>query len=200
MAERQLLNTAHSLKATLLGGVSAPQSKLELSSISATLQGQGAPPQPVAIHWDEPLDATIAAESLSASAAPAGRMESATQAGRSTVLPRRKSSEQSPELDAGVRPRFDRVRLLGKGGMGEVELAHDNDIRRTVAVKRLNGEVASQEALLRFADEVRVVGQLEHPGIVPIYDVGRDDTGQVYLVMKHLHGETMEDIIGKLRD
>ncbi|HEY0466286.1 MAG TPA: serine/threonine-protein kinase, partial [Polyangiaceae bacterium] len=38
----------------------------------------------------------------------------------------------------------------------------------------------------------------EHPGIVPIYDVGRDDSGQVYLVMKHLQGETMEDVIAKL--
>ncbi len=82
--------------------------------------------------------------------------------------------------------------------MGEVELARDNDIRRTVAVKRLNSDATSEAALLRFADEIRVVGQLEHPGIVPIYDVGRDDAGQVYLVMKHLHGETMEDVIAKL--
>jgi serine/threonine-protein kinase len=84
--------------------------------------------------------------------------------------------------------------------MGEVELARDNDIRRTVAVKRILGrDASSAAALLRFADEVRVVGQLEHPGIVPIYDVGRDVNGEVYLVMKHLHGETMEDIIDKLR-
>jgi serine/threonine protein kinase len=63
----------------------------------------------------------------------------------------------------------------------------------------LNSDAMSEAALLRFADEIRVVGQLEHPGIVPIYDVGRDDTGQVYLVMKHLQGETMEDVIAKLR-
>jgi serine/threonine-protein kinase len=83
--------------------------------------------------------------------------------------------------------------------MGHVELARDNDIRRTVAVKRLHAEVQSQEALLRFADEVRIVGQLEHPAIVPVYDVGRDDAGQVFLVMKHISGETMEQIIEKLR-
>ena len=83
--------------------------------------------------------------------------------------------------------------------MGQVELARDNDIRRTVAVKRIAGHAATEAALLRFADEVRIVGQLEHPGIVPVYDVGRDESGQVYLVMKHLHGETMEDIISKLR-
>lgn len=83
--------------------------------------------------------------------------------------------------------------------MGEVELARDNDIRRTVAVKRLRSDVQSEEALHRFADEVRIVGQLEHPAIVPVYDVGKDEAGQVYLVMKHLNGETMEDIIAKLR-
>jgi serine/threonine-protein kinase len=111
-------------------------------------------------------------------------------------LPRRRaaSPSQAPE-----RPRFDRVRLLGEGGMGQVELVKDNDIRRTVAVKRLHSDIQSEEALLRFADEVRIVGQLEHPAIVPVYDVGRDESGQVYLVMKHLSGETMEQIIAKLR-
>src|SRR5262249_24034206 len=72
--------------------------------------------------------------------------------------------------------------------------------RRTVAVKRVLERDMSNAALLRFADEIRVVGQLEHPGIVPIYDVGRDEDGRVYLVMKHLHGETMEDILQHLRD
>ena len=123
-----------------------------------------------------------------------------TSAGRTTVLPRRKSTDANPAALTEQRARFDRVRLLGQGAMGQVELARDNDIRRTVAVKRVHGEAASAAALMRFADEVRIVGQLEHPGIVPIYDVGRDDDGQVYLVMKHLHGETMEDIIAKLRD
>ena len=197
MAENQPQGSAHSLKATLLGGVAAPGGNLELASISATLRGPGEPPAPAALDWGGTLDATIAADA--ASGAVAVRSTAVTQAGRSTVLPRRNSGAPSPELEAGARPRFDRVRLLGEGGMGEVELARDNDIRRTVAVKRLKSDVASSEALLRFADEIRVVGQLEHPGIVPIYDVGRDDTGQVYLVMKHLHGETMEDVIGKLR-
>jgi len=127
-------------------------------------------------------------------------LQGGTSAGRTTVLPRRKKShDAAPFTETEQRARFDRVRLLGQGAMGQVELARDNDIRRTVAVKRVHGEAASAAALMRFADEVRIVGQLEHPGIVPIYDVGRDDDGRVYLVMKHLHGETMEDIIAKLR-
>jgi len=122
--------------------------------------------------------------------------------GRTTVLPRRsKVTEGAAEARAvhEDRPRFARLRLLGQGGMGEVELARDNDIRRTVAVKRLHGQAQTAAALLRFADEVRIVGQLEHPSIVPVYDVGRDESGNVYLVMKHLQGETMESIIEKLR-
>ncbi len=197
MANQQAIGRAHSLKATLLGGASAPAGSVELSSVSATLPGTGEAP-PVVIDWGGTLEATLAGDSA-LPRVPGDRFAAPTQPGRSTVLPRRNKDEQSPELEAGARPRFDRVRLLGKGGMGEVELARDNDIRRTVAVKRLNSEVASEATLLRFADEIRVVGQLEHPGIVPIYDVGRDDTGQVYLVMKHLHGETMEDVIAKLR-
>jgi serine/threonine-protein kinase len=115
------------------------------------------------------------------------------------VLPRRRRVPGSVAVDES-RPRFQRLRVLGEGGMGQVELARDNDIRRTVAVKRLRDEAQSDEAMLRFADEVRIVGQLEHPAIVPVYDVGRDESGQVYLVMKHLDGETMEQIIEKLRE
>lgn len=172
-----------SIKATLRMGEAA-------TSVAGTLAGI-APPAPAPVDLDETVDAAALGSSPAASASPV-----VTAAGRSTVLPRRKSAAvASPEQ----RPRFDRVRLLGEGGMGQVELARDNDIRRTVAVKRLHADAQSEAALLRFADEVRIVGQLEHPAIVPVYDVGRDESGQVYLVMKHLSGETMEQIIEKLR-
>jgi serine/threonine-protein kinase len=120
---------------------------------------------------------------------------------RTTVLPRRKRAAADAGADWHVeeKPRFETVELLGRGGMGEVTLAKDNDIRRTVAVKRLIGNKKSEEAMLRFADEVRAVGQLEHPGIVPVYDVGVDDGGQHYLVMKHVQGDTLEHVIEKLK-
>jgi len=123
--------------------------------------------------------------------------ESTPHAGRTTVLPRRARGKGilAPEPE----PRFHHVRKLSRGAMGEVELIRDNDIQRTVAVKQIRSEVVSEEALLRFADEVRIVGRLEHPGIVPIYDVGRREDGRVYQVMKHLQGETMEQIIDHLK-
>jgi serine/threonine-protein kinase len=159
---------------TLRGlNVAIPMSDLELDGTFAVPEGTGLAPE---------------------------RTPGVTTAGRTTVLPRRKMPGSGAPEGVEQRARFDRIRVLGQGGMGEVELARDNDIRRTVAVKRiLGGDASAATALLRFADEVRVVGQLEHPGIVPVYDVGRDEKGQVYLVMKHLNGETMEDIIVKLR-
>jgi serine/threonine protein kinase len=120
-----------------------------------------------------------------------------SKGGRTTVLPRRATGEGAFARE--VEPRFQHVRMLGAGAMGEVELVRDNDIQRTVAVKQIRSGLVSEEALLRFADEVRVVGRLEHPGIVPVYDVGRGEDGQVYQVMKHLEGETMDAIIGRLK-
>jgi serine/threonine-protein kinase len=194
MARNDALFLPGSPKATLLGGVSADRQADVTPSVSATLRGT--PNVAVPIPAVE-LDGTFAAPE---SSVPAETASGATMAGRTTVLPRRTEPGHVAPSVVEQRARFDRIRVLGKGAMGEVELARDNDIRRTVAVKRiLGGDASAAAALMRFADEVRVVGQLEHPGIVPIYDVGRDENGQVYLVMKHLQGETMEDIIDKLR-
>lgn len=180
-----------SLKATLrYGAFDAGDAAGGLTSAASTLAGL-APSAPMPVDLDETIDASALGSNPVASASPL-----VSAAGRSTVLPRRKAAAVAP---VEQRPRFDRVRLLGEGGMGQVELVRDNDIRRTVAVKRLHADAQSEAALLRFADEVRIVGQLEHPAIVPVYDVGRDETGQVYLVMKHLNGESMEQIIEKLR-
>jgi serine/threonine-protein kinase len=177
---------------TLRSGAPGGQGPGGPTSLAATLAGLPATPVP-------PLDLTgtlYAPEASSDAAAPGAVTATLAGDGRTTVLPRRpRAGAAAPEK----RARFDRVRLLGEGAMGHVELARDNDIRRTVAVKRLHSDGQSEDALLRFADEVRIVGQLEHPSIVPVYDVGRDDAGQVYLVMKHLNGETMEQVIEKLR-
>ena len=81
--------------------------------------------------------------------------------------------------------------------MGEVVLAKDHDIERTVALKRLPGST-DLARVLRFVEEIRTVGQLEHPNIVPVHDVGVDAAGRYYFVMKHLQGETLESIIQRL--
>jgi serine/threonine-protein kinase len=82
--------------------------------------------------------------------------------------------------------------------MGEVVLVEDQDIARRVAIKRLLPEREDPSVLARFVDEIRTVGRLEHPNIVPIHDVGVDEGGRYFFVMKYVEGETLESIIEKL--
>ena len=118
---------------------------------------------------------------------------------RSTVLPRVEWAGDKPNIVPFERERFEEVRPLGQGGMGEVVLLKDNDIERMVALKRLT-DGNDVDRLLRFVEEIRTVGQLDHPNIVPVHDVGIDQLGRYYFVMKHLQGDTLESIIDKLRE
>ncbi|MBL8635116.1 MAG: protein kinase [Myxococcales bacterium] len=102
-----------------------------------------------------------------------------------TVLPLVEVRGEQVELVRKSNARYETIKELGRGGMGEVCLVRDNDIGRTVALKRLNRPPSHDpSALLRFISEVRTVGQLEHPNIVPIHDVGLDEKGNYYFVMK----------------
>jgi serine/threonine protein kinase len=152
------------------------------------------PPMPSAA-----LDATLAAPGPAPglSVPPASRAARATLGPR-TVLPELELAGGEPRLVSPERPRFEELKLLGEGGMGEVALVKDADIGRTVAVKRLRPELQGPVAVARFADEVRTVGSLEHPNIVPIHDVGRDEAGRYYFVMRHVRGETLEQVIERL--
>lgn len=82
--------------------------------------------------------------------------------------------------------------VLARGGMGVVLRAHDERIGRDVAVKvlpRTSRDAA--DARLRFTEEAQVAGQLEHPGVVPIYQLGEDDRGRPFFAMKLVEGETL---------
>jgi serine/threonine-protein kinase len=115
-----------------------------------------------------------------------------------SVLPAVEPSAPVPTLYPRSVARYQRIRPLGEGGNGEVDLWRDQDIDRDVAVKRLK-QVGPPEAVAQFIQEVQTTGQLEHPGIVPIYDVGRDEEGRYFFVMKHVQGETLEQIIARLK-
>jgi len=88
--------------------------------------------------------------------------------------------------------------VLGRGGMGEVLSARDEQIGRSVAIKRLRIERPSPELLARFLREVRIQGRLEHPAIVPVYELCSHDTSQPFFVMKQLAGTTLADVILRL--
>jgi eukaryotic-like serine/threonine-protein kinase len=129
---------------------------------------------------------------------PPGPVTVAAEPRRSTVLPRLHWNGPTPVAAATSRLRFEELGPLGRGGMGEVVLAKDHDIERTVAIKRLTDQ-SDLGLVMRFVDEIRTVGALEHPNIVPVHDVGVDEAGRYFFVMKHLRGESLEGIIAKLK-
>ena len=117
---------------------------------------------------------------------------------RTTVLPQVEYTGDAVTLVSSSRPRFQEKRALGEGGIGEVVAAFDQDIGREVAIKRLRRGMQGPSTVARFVDEIRTVGALEHPNIVPIHDVGVNDDGSLYFVMRCVQGQTLESIIEKL--
>ena len=91
--------------------------------------------------------------------------------------------------------RYQYVKTLGTGGMGEVRLCQDDRIGREIALKVMRRESSSADAAARFIREARVQGQLEHPSVVPVYDLGKDDTGALYFTMKRIRGVTLDEAI-----
>jgi serine/threonine-protein kinase len=104
--------------------------------------------------------------------------------------------EQGPLTTAYVPEscgRYILSRLHKEGGIGRVWLARDGSLRRNVALKELLPQHAGQPPLqARFLKEAQVTGQLEHPGIVPIYEVGRRTDEQTpFYTMRFVHGRTL---------
>src|SRR5512139_2825309 len=83
---------------------------------------------------------------------------------------------------------------LGRGGMATVYRAYDSRFEREVAVKVLPSELlhSDPQFRLRFEREAKIIAQLEHTSIVPVYDVGEAD-GQPYFVMRYMNGGSLSD-------
>ena len=83
------------------------------------------------------------------------------------------------------------VKEVGKGSTGVVYLSHDSYYKRDVAIKVYNIESSDEERARvtrkMFLSEAHMVGMLQHPNILPIYDAGEED-GRYYIVTEHVHG------------
>jgi serine/threonine protein kinase len=102
--------------------------------------------------------------------------------------------------DAAFPLRYEAGETLGEGGMGFVRACTDRRIGREVAMKSVRpGEGSRGDLKARFLREACVQGQLEHPAIVPVYDLGRDPDGTLYFTMKRVRGATFEHIVDALR-
>jgi formylglycine-generating enzyme required for sulfatase activity len=97
--------------------------------------------------------------------------------------------------------RYMRQGEVATGGMGAILKVWDEDLRRSLAMKVVldfGDDGQSEKALARFVEEAQITGQLEHPGIVPVHEVGLDDSGRMYFTMQLVRGRDLEKIFERV--
>jgi serine/threonine protein kinase len=97
--------------------------------------------------------------------------------------------------------RYKLVRKLGQGGLGRVWLAIDLNLNRYVALKEISHPSKATDAIVdRFKHEAEITGRLEHPGIVPVYHLGKDGSGRTFYTMRFLGKKTLQDSIAEYHE
>jgi serine/threonine protein kinase len=89
--------------------------------------------------------------------------------------------------------KYTMVKELGRGGMGTVYLAEDRELNRLVAIKVLNTTDLTEDLGNRMVREAQIVARLEHPGIVPVHDVGTLPDGRIFYAMKFVRGSRLDE-------
>jgi serine/threonine protein kinase len=103
------------------------------------------------------------------------------------------------EQPRGNSANFETLEVISKGPHGTVIKAFDRNVARTVAMKvLLSPTEVPEDKVLRFVHEAQLTGQLEHPNIVPVHEIGVDSNGNVYYVMKFVKGTNLRKVIEKL--
>lgn len=96
----------------------------------------------------------------------------------------------NPDLSS---TKYTFVKELGRGGMGTVYLAEDTELNRHVAIKVLNTPEVTDDLRNRMIREAQIIARLEHPGIVPVHDVGTLPDGRIYYAMKFVRGSRLDE-------
>lgn len=103
-------------------------------------------------------------------------------------------------MEADFTHRFATPEPLAEGGYGQVFKAKDPRLNREVAVKVMHREMLKEHnSTERFLREARSTGGLEHPNIPPVYEYGETDSGRPFFVLKLIEGETLLDILDRLK-
>jgi eukaryotic-like serine/threonine-protein kinase len=143
---------------------------------------------------------------------PDGKMQVEIPSGTSSLEDHVRPLDSTSKLD-NVTPeckgRYQLGREHGRGGQARVMLALDLHMGREIALKELAPDLAhglsgqqqssnrSTMAVARFLREARITGQLEHPNIVPVYEVGRREDGRVYYTMRLVRGRTLKQVLSE---
>ncbi len=128
-----------------------------------------------------------------------------------SIVPTKKNPEHTHGRSLSIRTRslshdvsqraensdYELLDVLGKGGMGVVYKARQASIDREVALKMVKTETVTPKQRKSFISEAVVTGELDHPNIVPIYDLGTDEAGALFYSMKQVEGTPWKDVIGE---
>jgi len=135
--------------------------------------------------------------------------------GAGLTAPMHQGHKEWLEVEQAVLPetpgRYRHISQHGKGGMGRVLLVHDASLGRDIALKELLSDLEtgstgpdtplrkSTEVTARFLQEAFVTARLEHPNIVPVYEVGRRPAGNLFYTMRLVRGKTLGQAIGSAK-
>jgi serine/threonine protein kinase len=118
---------------------------------------------------------------------------------RSAVTPRARQVPVAPDFnEAPHQGVYQLVKEIARGGMGQIHLGDDPQLKRQVAVKVSTLAYAGEDP--RFAKEAEVLAQLAHPNIVPIYNRGTDAQGRPFYSMKFIKGRTLQAVLNAIRE
>ena len=105
-----------------------------------------------------------------------------------------------PQIKKSFSERYELGDVLGEGGVGRVISALDKNVGRQVAIKFIKADRVSPIALRYFLKEAKITGQLQHPHIVPLYELGMTEENEIYYVMKLVEGLTLDEILERIRE
>jgi serine/threonine-protein kinase len=122
---------------------------------------------------------------------------------RATLKREELEDSEAPPVSAPLpseQPRYVDICEISHGGMGRVRLVRDTTLRREVAMKLLATQLASHEsAVVQFIEEAQITAQMDHPNIVPVYELGVDANGTAYFTMKAVRGQSLYDWLAEPR-
>ena len=157
----------------------------------------------VQVMFDSIIDLPSASSGLSSLPVPDSG-DSPSTAARAQVERIQKLSEQS-----NTSLRYEIQEEIGRGGQGAILRVFDKDLRRTLAMKviRQRAETKARSStqvdsgvLARFLEEAQITGQLDHPGVIPVHELGVDSNGRVYFTMRLVKGRELRQIIRQVHD